>query len=88
MDIHILFGQLYEDYPGQYKPSPIEIISEYDLEESPKYLKDKMAEWEKSGEYAGLAIVVVTISEDTDNMIRRMLLGTTTVQGKVNEPSA
>jgi len=50
MTIFVLFGQRKEDYPGQFAPEALEVISCYGHEENPEFLEEKLAEYTKTEE--------------------------------------
>ena len=81
MTIFVLFGQRKEDYPEQYAPEALDVISEYGQEENPDYLEGKLAEYTATKEFIGLRICEVSIG--SQNNIRDLLIGYPEIEGKI-----
>lgn len=64
MKIYVLFALRNEQYPGQYGPVSLDIMTEADYEENPKYLENRLEEFRDSEEFQYLKIIPIEIEED------------------------
>jgi len=81
MTIFVLFGQRKEDYPGQFAPEALEVISCYGQEENPEFLEEKLAEYTKTEEFMGLRICEVSIG--SQDRLRHLLIGCPEITGQI-----
>jgi hypothetical protein len=64
MIITVLFGQLKCNYPGEYGPDALDVIGEFAYSDNPEYFNETLEKYEKSGDYAKLALVDIEISDE------------------------
>ncbi len=84
MNLVMLFGQREENYEGQYAPEPLECWSEFEVDENPKGFEEACECIQISSKDEFTAIKVINIEVDQDQ-IRKLLIGTPTLKGKVKK---
>lgn len=63
MKIYVLFAQRHCEYPGQYEIEALETIGEAALEDGgDEWMKEKIREYEQSGEFDALKLVPLEVS--------------------------
>lgn len=62
MKIMILMGQRKERYEGEYAPEALECINEFGHDENPEFMRDKLREYQNTGEFDSLSVVAVEIN--------------------------
>lgn len=63
MLVLVLFGQRKETYPGEYGPECLAVMSGYDNDENPGYLRQEQAKHEESGEFEALHVIPLNVVE-------------------------
>ena len=81
MTIFVLFGQRKEDYPEQYAPEALAVISEYDHQDNPDYLREQLEKYQKTNEFQALRVCEVSIG--SQSALRELLIGTPAIKGRI-----
>ena len=61
MIIKVLMGQREESYVGEYAPEALEVATEFDFEENPDFLLDRLAEERDKDHWESVVIVYVDV---------------------------
>lgn len=68
--LKVIFAQRSENYEGQYAPVALECMTEFDYEENPEYLNNKLEEYQKNKEYDDIvAANIVDIKVDENKIL-------------------
>ena len=78
MKLYILFGHRKERYEGEFAPEALEIMDEYNCDDNPSWLSEKLKEYEQSGDFDLLKIMTVHINTQT---FERLFFETEELQG-------
>ena len=76
MDILMIVGQEKDGYPGEHAPAALEVISEYDNDDNPDFLKVKMAEYQTSRDWENL---ILDDADDTYQIVRSEIIQEQTI---------
>jgi hypothetical protein len=80
MQLHILFGQRKENYPGEFAPEPLLTWSEHEVEDNPDRFRRECDEQMRSSEPHFEAFRVFKVAVDATE-IKRLLTQTPEVVG-------
>ena len=81
MLIKVIFAQEKESYPGEYAPTALEIVTEYDYDENPEWFDKKLIKYRNIPVYTHVAVINIEIKdEDLDT---RLFPNDTTMDGKI-----
>lgn len=70
MKLHVLFGQRFQAYEGQYAPEALAVIDEFAYDEtSGAWIYEQHDTHQKAGEFKALRIVTINISHDELDLI-------------------
>lgn len=70
MILKVIFVQREERYQGQYGPEAMECMTEFDYEDNPEYLNNKLKEFQKNKEYDDIvAANIVDIKVDENKIL-------------------
>ncbi len=83
MKLYIVFAQRKESRPGEYAPEALFIVSEYDYEENPAWIKDRLAEARADEEYIGADIFLVDLGNQAEKTIRSYFLDHPQLKGSL-----
>jgi hypothetical protein len=64
MILKVIFVQRQERYEGQYAPEAMECMTEFDYEENPEYLDDKLKEYQRNDNFVAANIVDINVNEN------------------------
>ena len=70
MIITVLFGQIKEEYEGQYAPEALAVADECTMDENPEYMDERIKDAEKVDEFSSIALIDINI--DDDDVYRRL----------------
>ena len=76
MDLICIFGQQHESYPGQYAPTLLDASTEYDHEDFPDFLNNRLKEHSENPEYISVKMFRVVLNPAAQEWIRTTLLET------------
>jgi len=81
MLIKVIFAQEKESYPGEYAPTALEVVTEYDYDENPEWLDKKLAKHRNIPEYTHVAVINIKIKDEDLNA--RLFPNETEMDGKI-----
>lgn len=83
MDLLILFAQRKENYPGEYAPEALEIVTEYDYDENPDFINCKAIDAGKNPEFESAEIIRVQV--DIEAIMRRLRPSEEPIKGTITD---
>jgi hypothetical protein len=81
MLIKVLFAQEKESYPGEYAPTALEVVTEYDYDENPDWLDKILIKYRNTPEYTHVAVIDIEINDE--DLDARLYPNETTIDGKI-----
>lgn len=69
MKLYVLFGQRIQQYSGQYGLEALSCATEHDDDSNPEYMPEQLQKYSDLGEFEGLVIVTMEVSEGEINKI-------------------
>lgn len=63
MELQVVFAQRKQRYDGEHGLEALAVVTEYDYDQNPEYIRDTLAENEASGEFEAVKIVKLTVPE-------------------------
>lgn len=73
MKLFVLFAQRTEEYQGQHAPECLAVMSEWDEDANPDYLRHEKAKADATGEFERTEVIPLDVS--TEAVLRRLLPG-------------
>ena len=64
LKIHVLLAQRQENYPGEYAPDALAVMSEAGQDENPEYLEKEKASADASAEFESTALIAIDVDRD------------------------
>ena len=61
LELHVIFGQSKESYPGEHAPEALDVADEFTMEENPEWLEGRLQEHQKNTSLEAVAVVRVTV---------------------------
>ena len=83
MKLYIVFAQRKENRAGEYAPEALFVVTEYDRDENPQWIAERLQEVKADEEYIGADIFEVDIGSVGQDRIRRHLLEHPKIDGYV-----
>jgi len=81
MLIKVIFAQEKESYPGEYAPTALEVVTEYDYDENSDWLDKKLIKYRNTPEYTHVAVIDIEIKDE--DLDARLFPNETTIDGKI-----
>lgn len=82
MIIKVIFGQRKQDYEGQNAPEALECMTEYDYDDNPEWLENKLKAHMEDKSFISVRIIDVDVDGDR---IYDILTKTPSIDGDVQE---
>jgi hypothetical protein len=83
MKLYILFAQRVCRYPGEHAPETLAIATEFEYDENPDWLDNKLDAAKANQEFVAAAIIHINLDLAAMRAIDDRLTGTVVVQGDV-----
>jgi len=83
MKLYILFAQRRCSYPGEYAPEALEVCSEFDYDENPDWLDNKLAKARADSDFVAAEVIHINLDDNAMKAVEDRLNGTTVVEGAV-----
>jgi len=81
MLIKVLFAQEQESYPGEYAPTALEVVTEYDYDDNPDWLDKKLIKYRNTPEYTHVAVINIKIKDE--DLSARLFPNEKAIDGKI-----